>query len=207
LAIYQKESRVIAIHLTTYRSGRILAYYALKGNIEEIHNRLAVIDMQVAHMNVEIKYTEREKKAFNTMSIEGLTFSLASDTNELVRVGQEMHICVGSYRDKALSKNCTIIIARDLTLKPVICIEVDMRTYSLIQAKAVCNNLVQEHKAEALKKWVEVTGLETLYCEDYAHIASGNIQYEDIYKSNVDYHNIEIDDNDNIIIRTPNFDF
>ena len=169
----------------------------LKGNLKEIHDRLANIEANIRHANVEIPYSPKEKTLEG--EFDGIVFKLAADTHTLIRVGQQMHICVGSYDERAMLKSCTIVVGYK-DEKPVICIELSGTSKNLVQAKAFANNLVQGNNALALKKWVESNGIDADSNCDYKHIKAGNILFDEtqFIKSNHDYHGLEVDENGNV---------
>lgn len=170
------------------------------GNLKEIHDRLSVEITNIKKKNVPITYSKSmQNLAFNFGEF---TFELAKDTHELIKVGQEMHICVGGYDDYALSGQSIIVLMKKITengTKYVGCIELN-KDKKLIQAKAVCNNLLQEYKAEALKAWVAAKNIKASECCDYTHILNNKIIYnqEAIYQSTTDYHYYEVDENGQI---------
>lgn len=168
-------------------------------SIKKIHDRLSLDYPKVQFKNVPITYPQKAEK-YNVTIANEYEFTLAKDTNELVKIGQELKICVGGYRDSALEGNC-VIVSMKQSGKYVGCIEVSGDYKNLKQAKAVCNNRLQEKKAEALKTWVEMVGVNPDTCCDYDHIREGNIEYDPskIYNSNhTDYHQYELDENDEV---------
>lgn len=170
----------------------------MRGSIREIHDAFSKIINQIRYANVPIVYKEHDEK-FN-QTFDEYSFTLAIDTNELISIGQNMKICVGGYRDKALERRC-IIVKMEKDGKYVGCIELDGTGKKLIQAKAVCNNLLQENKALALKKWVEMLEIDAENCWDYRHIAEDNVSFNDDenYQRTHDYHHLELDENGNVV--------
>ena len=157
-----------------------------KKSIEYIHDKIndIYIELGCISSNETITYTDKEKELVQTIG--DFSFRLPIDTMQLYIAGKRLHICVGTYSEKAISKKCTIVLMYQKE-KLVGCIELSNR--NLIQAKAVCNNLLQEYKAEALKIWVDNNNIVANDCYDYSHILSGNINYNEneIYQSTMRY--------------------
>ena len=214
-ALIAKRGDVVAMNLlcsshNSYLSDTAMMYEKLllhnvlsdddfKGNLKEIHDNFSRLVNRIKFANAPIKYSEKEIKRYN-MQINNLSFKLATDTHELIRVGQDMHICVGGYGDRALSRSCTIVVARDEKDIPKICIELDSRK-KLRQAKTICNNLPQANLAVALKEWVEKTSIDDDSCCDYRHIKEGNIEFDEskCYTSRGDFHNLEVNENGDVV--------
>lgn len=177
----------------------IKEYY--RDNLYKIHQRMVKDYTKIRYANAEIKYS-KAAESLNMTFDDGFEFVLAKDTNELVKIGQVMGICVGGYRDSALRGGC-IIVAMKQNGKYVGCIELSHDMRILRQAKALYNNLLQERKAEVLKEWVETLNLNTDGCLDYQHIKNGDIKYDEntIYDKNYDYHHYELDDEGNVYDR------
>jgi hypothetical protein len=175
----------------------IKEYYT--DSLRKIHDRLSRDYPKIKYKNQIIEYPKKSEK-YNMVIDEKYEFSLAEDTNELVRIGQELKICVGGYRDVALNGSSRIVSIKQEG-KYVGCIQLSSNFKQLIQAKAFCNNRLQEYKAYALKEWVEKLEIDAKDCYDYEHIASGDILFEEdnIYTSRQDYHRYELDEEGNVV--------
>jgi hypothetical protein len=157
-------------------------------SLKEIHDDLSLIIDKIKYANAEIKYTNREKHLEN--SIDGYTFKLAVDTNELVAIGQEMKICVGSYREQAISKQSLIISIRDDS-KYVGCIELD-NSFGLRQIKGNRNSYLIGEVGNAAIKWVKTSGVKDYNRNvDFTHIGQQSLQ-------KIDFHTLELDENGNV---------
>lgn len=181
---------------------KLLTPRVLRGNIKDIHDRLFRIVQKIEYENVEISYMEKDK------TLEGkfdhIQFSLAKDTDELVLVGQEMGICVGNYRREVLVLRHVVLVGRDENGLEKVCIELirSKKGYTMLQAKAHCNDPVQEYTAVALKKWVETKGnIDVEKCRDYKHIKEGKILYDKdkIYQSTTPQNNLEMNEDGQIV--------
>lgn len=170
-------------------------------NIKKIHDRLSKDYPKIKYANVVIPYKESAKR-YNT-EINGFKFTLAADTNELVKIGQDLKICVGGYRDQAINSRTIIISMKNSKDDYVGCLELSSDYRRLVQAKAVCNNLLQEHKAEALRAFVKTFDINVEDCYDYEHILRDDIQYDEksYNLKNYDYHNLELDEEGNVVTR------
>lgn len=159
---------------------------SLKGTLREIHDNLTTDYKKVRFKNKTIPYNEEELKL--NEEIDGFKFILAKDTHQLIDVGNYMGICVGSYGEGAYNKNL-IIVTMIQDGKYVGCIELSKDGKVLRQAKAKYNNVLQEQKAEALKKWVEAKKIDGSKCYDYKHILDDNICYDEdkIYQGTHNY--------------------
>jgi hypothetical protein len=219
-ALIAKRGDVVAMNLLCSQHGYLLGDTAImyekllphdilseddfKGNLKEIHDKFSKLVNKIKFANLSIPYLKKEIEKYN-MQINDLTFKLADDTHELIKIGQAMGICVGGYGDRAVSRGCTIVAAYDDSHTPKICIELIHGNY-LHQAKAIYNNRVQGNLAFALKEWVEKTGVNTENCPDYQHILEGKIELDEskCYSSRCDFHNLEIDENGNVVIARRN---
>lgn len=159
----------------------------MKGSLKQTHDALSRDFYRIKNPNKPIVYNDDEKMLND--SIDNIDFVLAKDTYELIDIGQEMGICVGSYGDRAAEKQL-IILKMIQNKKYVGCIELSSDCKELVQAKACFNNLLQESKAEALQKWVKKHKI-LADCYDYQHIKNGNIEYDEnqIYQGHHNYAN------------------
>lgn len=158
------------------------------GSIKEIHDDFSLVSTKIQYANVQIPYKAHERAL--EREVEGFSFSLANDTNELVAIGQEMKICVGSYRDAVLSKRSTIISMK-YQHSYIGCIEVDL-SGQLIQMKGKCNTYLVGDAAQAAKRWANIVGLKaTNRCVDFQNLGKTLV-------TDADYHHLEIDDNGNV---------
>lgn len=171
------------------------------GTIIDIHDDLSKISNKIRYANVSISYRDTDKLL--EREVGEFTFSLAVDTNELVLIGQEMKICVGSYRDSVLSKRSTIVSIKSNN-KYVGCIELDSSKH-LIQMKGKYNRYLVGNVCEAAREWVGLVDVkEPNRCCDFQNLGK-EIQ------SQRDYHQLELDEDGNVFDNTRNdyfaFDF
>ena len=158
------------------------SFYSL--SIKKFHDKLSELQTQLRYENKEIKYSKKEK-ALNE-DYNDIHFEIAKDTNTLILVSQEMGICVGGYRNKALSKGCTIVTMKDND-KYVGCIELN-KSFNLIQVKAKFNNPLDIKYKDIFEKWTNKHDIDYKNCYDYESIGHRDNE------STWDYHELEIHD-------------
>jgi len=126
-----------------------------KGNFKQIHDRLSLVLDQIKTRGFYIPYVKEELSVCG--NVEGYSFVLAKTSDEMKDTGQKMHICVGSYDQKAFAKNCNIVFMLDSKNELAACIElreISPYEYELIQAKDYCNDRLRQEKKPALVKWL-----------------------------------------------------
>jgi hypothetical protein len=159
------------------------------GSLVEIHDDLSLITTKIRYANKVIPYTKEDGKL--EREVGDYVFKLAEDTNELVAIGQEMKICVGSYRESVLSRNC-IIVAMKSDDKYVGCIELD-RGWNLRQLKGKRNAYLVGPASEAAKKWLKTVGIHGANkCNDFVHLG-------ETIETHHDYHHFELDEEGNVV--------
>lgn len=103
--------------------------------------------------NLAISYTEEEQQL--AWESDGYQFCLPEDTDRLLDIGAKMNICVGHlYREKALTKGCTIVYAKKDD-EYELCIEVHKEggLFRLIQRSAFSNHNPKGPALLAFKRW------------------------------------------------------
>ena len=128
-----------------------------KRKIKTIHDDLMYLHMQMQQKNIPIKYSQEQKNLQG--KIDGYEFSLPKDTDEIRLIGFKMHHCVGSYANRVLKKQTTIVSVRKNN-KYVVCIEVDQDLKGIYQAKREYNKQVSGELANTLKKWLKMHNIE-----------------------------------------------
>lgn len=124
----------------------------------DIHNTLYKLKYLQNHKNIRIKY--RPKADFLlTGKVDDLVFSLPPDTDQLIHLGNAMHNCVGTYRDRLINGEIRIVAAFK-NRKPVMCIE--LRNRQIVQAKLADNRIVAtDNELNAtLLKWAKAKKLK-----------------------------------------------
>lgn len=131
----------------------------VKDSFNEIHDKMSLDYKKIKSKNRVIPYKKADKEIEGVF--DNLEFKLAKDTHELITVGSNLGICVGSYGNSAIEKRCTIVVARDKTTKKeVICIELDSRMKSVHQTKLQHNRHPQAEHLVPLMKWIKENELK-----------------------------------------------
>ncbi len=151
------------------------------GTLIAMHDKMMLLLNKTKEIPYYIPYTKKEMGL--NCECGGYTFELAKTNTEMIDVGCEMHICVGSYDHRAANKKCTIVfMKKDGQLQA--CIElVDDNKY-LNQAKDYCNRILSPEKREAFKTFLVRNKIKTTNCNDYVLAeldeCNGNEQYKKI---------------------------
>ena len=172
--------------------------------LNEIHD-IVCGDAKKLDDNVyEYHYTKEMEERFNK-TIDGYDFGLATDSLQLVEVGTEMGICVGSYGKKVANKHCTIITVKKDN-KYVTCIEV-CPDGKVNQVKGIRNEVPEEGVLRAFDTYVLMTKINTRTCFDLTmehRIAS---EYTEINKEFITVLNrIPMIENGKISFRTAKYE-
>jgi hypothetical protein len=134
------------------------------GDIKKLHDHLSLDLDKLQKENQKIPYSDEERKLEKTFN-KNKSLILAPDTHYLVEVGTRMRICVGSYGEDAISKDCDILVLKENN-EPVVCIEV--RNRRLIQAKMKFNYPpTKEYKKEIIE-WCKEKEIKYENCYDIA---------------------------------------
>ena len=126
-----------------------------------IHDETVTVYRKIKQKNRLIHVSSKEK-ALNS-SKGNIEFAVCTETDQLFAIGDTMHICVGSYGDKAVNKDC-LIVKGEVNGKLFACIEI--RNKCLIQVKGYCNQLLKGEEREAVIKWAKEKGLNYKDCFD-----------------------------------------
>lgn len=134
-----------------------------KLSIKEMHDLASKDYCKLTIKNVVIDYSHFSKGIDNfNFAKDGYTFKLAEDVYELLDIGSYMHICVGSYGNKALRHDCWIVAVRDENNNPVACIELclDGDIRFIQQAKTKYNYLPDIYIGKIIEEWAELNNIE-----------------------------------------------
>jgi hypothetical protein len=145
------DTKRIYTHIKEYKNGFVLPK---NKNLEKLHDDLSDYLHELKEQNIIISYEDDEKKVEENYN--DYAFKLVKDTHELQRVGKTMHHCVYGYKERALSKKCTIVVLKEKEdLK--ICIELNDK--KIVQAKGFYNKLPDEIQCILIKDWAKKKGL------------------------------------------------
>lgn len=153
------------------------------GNLQEFHDTLSRDLNRYRNPYKEIPYSDEEKEIYNR-TIKGYTFRLAESNHELVKVGSEQNICVGGYGDRAVQKQCVIVLMENekgehritIELNPVYEYMKDPQSKATIskpsklirinQAKLRRNNRPMEEEAKIVAEYCYETNTRWEGCHD-----------------------------------------
>lgn len=121
-------------------------------SIQEMHDIFTLDYNKLRHKNAPITYKEKDFELEGDYG--GLEFRLAKDTLELVNTGTIMNICVGSYDNRALRRDCGIVIAY-ADEEPILCIELSSDFRHVLQVKAKRNAKPIGNLYKAASAWIE----------------------------------------------------
>lgn len=130
--------------------------FSPKESVRSLHDRLSTILGMIERENKEITYTDAEISKWNK-AYNSINFRLIKDTHEMIKVGQQMDICVGGYDEGALAKEFLIIIGY-VNEQPFVCIEV--RKDKVVQIKKKYNellSLLDGEKTKEIRRYIKET--------------------------------------------------
>lgn len=130
--------------------------------IRDLHDIFSRDYNKLRHENKEIKPCPKLIKIFKDVNINNITYRMPKETDELVRVGAFMDICVGGYGNRAANQECYIVVGYNSEDKPVTCIEFRKNgsVFSLQQVKKRKNHTPKESEKNALLKLFEDNKIE-----------------------------------------------
>jgi hypothetical protein len=132
------------------------------GDIEKLHNNLSRDYQKVRTENIKIKYNKKEQKLAKKIN-ENSILILAPNTHYLMDVGSKMDICVGSYHEMALNKDCSILVLEEEG-EPKVCLE--LRGDNLMQAKMKYNKRLTGIYRSEILKWCLENQISYKHCDD-----------------------------------------
>ena len=159
-------------------------------NMNEVHEELVTMMSKYKSAseatNFYFDWTKEQKEKANK-TIGEYSFHLADSSNELIRVGQQMHICVGgkNYDDDCRRGRMAIVFMEDKDGNYVGCIETDSDLRQVRQFKSPHNGAIcGEDKVAAAKQWMEEAKMRG--CRDTEHF--GDEHYYPYGRGNFDVH-------------------
>lgn len=115
------------------------------------------------------KYSDNMRNRFEK-EIDDHYFRLVNSSEELIKIGNEFNNCVRDYRQSMADKENLIIVATNKrTNKKDICIEVNLNTSSIVQAKTCYNYNLDKYLTDLLVKYAELTNITIDICYDLSH--------------------------------------
>lgn len=153
--------------------------------IKELHDIFSKDIAKLENPNQKIKKNKAINNIFKDVVINGIKYSMAKDTDELIKIGATMDICVGGYGRDAVSQRCYIVAGYDSTGKAVTCIE-------LVKGKDGFEVAQVKKRKNYLSKASENNALVDLFNKNNVKIST-----RDLDLSN-DYHRLKEDESEHL---------
>lgn len=133
-------------------------------SIRELHDILSRDYNKLRHENKQIKSCSKIAKIFKDVNINNITYRMPKETDELIKVGAFMDICVGGYGERAVNRSCYIVVGYNSDDKPVTCIELRKSgsNFTLEQVKKRNNRTAKDSERNALLKIFEDNKVEVI---------------------------------------------
>ncbi|WP_019392515.1 PcfJ domain-containing protein [Priestia filamentosa] len=143
-------------------------------NIKDLHDSLSIVTHQLKQRYQEISYTMSEKKRMESSDIGMSDFLLAKSNHELMEVGRQLNICVGSYAQEALEKNLYIVLIRSKQGREIThCLEIThQREWSLAQAKGKYNEIPSVEVQQDIQEYCSRKGIRIKTSDIHIDLAS-----------------------------------
>lgn len=126
--------------------------------VRQLHDELSRLQRRLAAVNLPLESAAEQRHQRLEQTVGGLTFRRAGDTHELIAAGEDLNICVGSYRHMAVHGECVIVLARDEGGKLRFCLEVQGK--ELRQYKGPHNAAPQGDDLALALKYAQAAGLK-----------------------------------------------
>ncbi|MHA0036712.1 PcfJ domain-containing protein [Deinococcus sp. PESE-13] len=126
--------------------------------VRQVHDELSRLQRRLAAVNLPLPSATEQRHQRLDQTVGGLTFRRAGDTHELIAAGEDLNICVGSYRHMAVHGECIIVLARDEGGKLRFCLEVQGK--ELRQYKGPHNAAPQGDDLALALKYAQAAGLK-----------------------------------------------
>lgn len=143
----------------------LLKGHEFRGNIVEMHRRLAREYNEMSNPHIAFEFTDYEKRKFEH-EIDGVRFFLPSGSDDLFEATDKMDNCVSSYWEAAYNKELYIVLAKNRRGEFVICISVD-DFGRFREIKGYRNDVLPRELAEIVDKWRIKANIDPGDCSDY----------------------------------------
>ena len=139
-----------------------LPEYKLPSNrlrLKDLHDKIAKDAAKVKQAKKVYEYEEELMNTFDNKHIYGVDFKVATSNHELTEIGSIMHICVGGY-SRWVEQGDNFIVSMQKNNEYIGCLEIG-NDGTLCQAKARRNLKFGDNMQKILRKYCEMTNLET----------------------------------------------
>ena len=130
---------------------------SFEGSLQVIHDRIALDYDKLKHPKKVFSYP---KKVINwAEEEEDYVFELPESNHDMIKMGREMHICVGSYAGRVSRKRTWVVRMRKKDSEQTdVCIEVNP-SGEIIQAKGYYNQQPDKSLQERILEWAKKKSL------------------------------------------------
>lgn len=130
---------------------------SFEGSLQAIHDRIALDYDKLKHPKKVFSYP---KKVIDwTEEEEDYVFELPESNHDMIRMGREMHICVGSYANQVLRKRTWVVRMRKKDSEQTdVCIEINP-SGRIVQAKGYYNQKPREPLRDRILEWAKKKNL------------------------------------------------
>ncbi|MCW4014042.1 MAG: PcfJ domain-containing protein [Candidatus Bathyarchaeota archaeon] len=131
--------------------------YLVQLSVDEKENIKRAIDLR------RFEYTDKDKDLEDTFTIDGTAYSflLPESIAHLKEIGKKMHNCVGGYwKDVDGGGTRIIYMNEEEVMKTCIELDVNKKSYTIVQAKIVCNGQPEPKTASIIREWARRKGVD-----------------------------------------------
>lgn len=138
-----------------------------KNHLEKLHQSLTRDYNRMKKSKKMFHYTKMEQKLEKKTELH--YFKLPKTNHDLIKVGNDMEICVSHYEEKVKKKETTILFAYDQNEKIKLCLEVKEKKNKekvLMQVKQAYNHVPTEKQKKDVIQWCKEKEIIWKECDD-----------------------------------------
>lgn len=137
--------------------------------LKDLRDKIKLDYSKVDGIAYYYKYSDNMRNRFEK-EIDDHYFRLVNSSEELIKIGNEFNNCVGNYGQTMADKENLIIVATNkCTNKKDICIEINLNTSSIVQAKTCYNYELDNNLTDLLVKYAKLTNMAIYICHDLSY--------------------------------------
>lgn len=137
--------------------------------LKDLRDKIKLDYSKVDGIAYYYKYSDNMRNRFEK-EIDDHYFRLVNSSEELIKIGNEFNNCVGNYGQTIADKENLIIVATNkCTNKKDICIEINLNTSSIVQAKTCYNYELDNNLTDLLVKYAKLTNIAIHICHDLSY--------------------------------------